>query len=584
MASVALLSCFVGNSPHGTAQDASSPPADAESALSLGSGVNLPAFDSSQEKISLEYRRAPLIDVVRTLADAAKINVAFSAQVNDANPDVNLRLSSVTYEVALKTILDLYRLGTVVENGIVRIDSLDSIIRERQQKIQEKEDKWKSDPTRVLVYQVNNAKAADLKTILMDMLRAFTSDKRFSIQADARTNKVILEGVAEALVKAKGLLDKLDRKKQQVLIEARVVEASNQLTNTLNVNWGLRFGLDGNRGLSSGLLFPNSLTGNMGSAGAGALGSPLGVEGAGAKPLSNATFGFTLGSINGLLNLDAIIQAYETENLANFIASPRVIVQDQEEANIQETTVVSRTITDRDGRLIQKDSQIKLELKVKPQITNDGTLELAIEITRDIPTTELNADVLITINRFAKTRFIVRNGDTVVIGGLYQTERRKNQSRIPILGSLPFIGALFRSSVESSQRRELMVLITPRILPNLQGSADSTRNAGLPPANNAAPAPLTNAPPSNSFENNAAPPSNNLLAPNNSAAPSVNNTAPLGNQSAPAGNNAGLGNGTGANNAVPPPNNAGNPSAPAGTLPANGGKNGSSNNIGTEEF
>jgi type IV pilus assembly protein PilQ len=313
--------------------------------------------------------------------------------------------------------------------------------------------------------------------------------------------------VPDALVRARTLLEGLDRRKQQVLVEARIVEASSELSRTLSVTWGTRFGLDAQRGLSSGILFPNSIIGNVG--GAGSLGSNAPAPGQGMGPTQLGSMGFTLGSINGMVNIDGILRAYETESLANIIASPRIVVQDQEEATIDDTGRVQRNVLV-GGENSSRSTNSKLFLSVKPQITSDNTLELELQVQRTTPNNAPTDPVQGTTDRTVKTKLIVENGETAVIGGLYQTQKFKGQGRIPFLGRLPIIGFLFRTNDSQSARSELMVLITPRILPNAKGgnSPVSAPAGMMAPTLNTSSAP-TNALP-NSLQSNAldAPPPN----------------------------------------------------------------------------
>jgi hypothetical protein len=193
---------------------------------------------------------------------------------------------------------------------------------------------------------------------------------------------------------------------------------------------------------------------------------------------------FTVGSINNLINIDAILRAYETEALANVIASPRVVVQDQEKATIKEDISLSRGVLGPDGKPEARTTVANLELVVSPQVTSDNTLELDIQVQRQTPTNAPSDPVQGSIKRQANTKLIVANGETAVIGGLYQTQKFKGQGRIPFLGRLPLIGALFRTNEEQSFRSELMVLITPRILPG--GGSRSSVKADLPIGTNSA--------------------------------------------------------------------------------------------------
>jgi type IV pilus secretin PilQ/predicted competence protein len=471
----------------GQANISTPPPAEPPVGIDNSTGVlPPPSADSNSvpkdaaqpagpELINLEYRNAPFVEVIRTLAEGANINITMSADVEKGSP-VTIRLNKVTYEQALKAILETYKFGSVVENGILKIDTLANLNLLRDEKIKFKEAAWKLQPTKRMVWQVNYAKATELTGLLGTMLKGYTIDPRFSIVADKRTNKVIIEGIADALVEAKALLENLDRRKQQVLIEARIVEASNELSKTLSVTWGTRFGFDGNRGLANGLIFPNSLSGSLG--GAGALGASAPAPGLATSPTQLGTLQFTVGSINNLVNIDAVLRAYETESLANVIASPRVVVQDQEKATIKEDVTLSRSVLGPDGKPEGRNTIAALELKVAPQITSENTLELDIDVTRQTPTNAPTDPVQGSIKRQANTKLIVNNGETAVIGGLYQTQKFRGQGRIPFLGRLPIIGMLFRTNEEQSFRSELMVLITPRILPG--GSGRSSARTDLP--------------------------------------------------------------------------------------------------------
>lgn len=533
-----------------------------------GSNTNTPT--DGTELISLEYRNAPLSEVIRTLADAANINFTLSAEVEKGSP-VTIRLNNVTYEQALKAILETYKFGASLDNGILKIDTLVNLTALREEKIREKEAVWKTQPTKRLVWQVNYAKATDLSELLRSMMKSYAVDPRFSVIADKRTNKIIIEGIADALVESKSILENLDRRKQQVLIEARIVEASSELSKTLNVTWGTRFGFDGNRGLANGLLFPNSMTGSLG--GAGALGSSAPGPGLSKAPAQFGALQFSVGSINNLINIDAILRAYETESLANVIASPRVVVQDQEKATIKEDLTISRSVLGAEGKPESRTTVGNLQLIVAPQVTSDNTLELDIQVQRQTPTNSPGDPVQGSIKREANTKLIVANGETAVIGGLYQTQKFKGQARIPFLGRLPLIGFLFRTNDEQSFRSELMVLITPRILPG--GNSRGSARADLPlgGGSNFTATPASSGAGSNNFGNNNV---NNLSSNSNSpaspagdAAASAGGTTPRGTTNAApaaAGNNFGNANNFGTENA-PSQNNGG--SVPARSANAN---------------
>ncbi|NBW80199.1 hypothetical protein EBR21_00445 [bacterium] len=553
------------NAPNGALQalPGASPVAD-------NSGSN-----QGSELVSLEYRNAPLVEVIRTLADGANINITLSPEVEKGSP-VSIRLNKITYEQAMKSILEAYKFGSVFENGILKIDTLANLNTLREEKLKEKESAWKVLPTKRLVWQVNYAKAVELQPILETMLKGYKVDPRFSIVSDKRTNKLVIEGIADALVEAKAILENLDKRKQQVLIEARIVEASNELSKTLSITWGTRFGFDGNRGLANGLIFPNSLTGSVG--GAGALGSNAPNPGLATSPTQLGTLQFTVGSINNMINIDAILRAYETESLANVIASPRVVVQDQEKAIIKEDVTLSRSVLGPDGKPEGRNTIAALELQVAPQVTSENTLELDIQVQRQTPTNPPTDPVQGSIKRQANTKLIVANGETAVIGGLYQTQKFKGQGRVPFLGKLPLIGALFRTNEEQSFRSELMVLITPRILPGTAGR--SSARTDLPILGGSSTAPSNN---SGEFGNSGGNGSENSPATNakSSGAGAGNTAASKGNATAApttGGNDFGSPDDFGSN--VPPDGGAGLGDGKTNMAKANGGGGNNLNNLG----
>lgn len=461
--------------------------------------------------VSIEYHGAPLGEVIRAIADSTKTNVVFHSKVPLDN-QVNMKLTGVTYEVALRTILDSFQLAAEIKNDIIYIDTLENLQKKREfvfseqtaewkKKLNLRNNSWMIEPSRIMVWQVNHAESDELLPILENMLSAFKDDPRFRLRADKRTNKIIIEGVKEALIRAKSILVNLDKQKQEILIEGRIVEASTEMSRALGVTWGSRFGLDGQRGLGTGLVFPSTVAGSLG--GAGSIGATAPNPLVSMNPTQIGTMGLSFGSITGVLNLDAILKAYETENMANLIASPRIVVQDHEEAIISESTKISKTAAKLEGSAgsaasavptagaggaaaapsaggsstggqTSSDIATELTLKVRPQMTATDMIELTIDVSRTSPFAGLNNATSGSTTRSAKTKLNVRNGDTAVIGGLYQTSKRKSQGRIPILGKLPIVGFLFRSDDEEWIKTELLVMITPRLLTSksVEGSED----------------------------------------------------------------------------------------------------------------
>lgn len=435
-----------------------------------------------QERLtSIVYRGAPLMDVIRSIAESANINIAFTQSVK--NDPLTIQLDNVSYDVALATILDLNNLGATRENNILRIDTKDNIKKTIEERLKLDKDIRRTQVPRTVIMQINYAKATQLSGLLTSMLKEYSTDDRFSVQADDRTNKILITGIEEAIVRAKALVTNLDKRKQQILIEARVIEAATNFNKDLNIDWGSKFALDANRGLGQGWVFPSSVKGNLG--GAGSLGPAGGVSLTPNTNRLNASFG----SINGMFNLDAILTAYEKEAMISIIASPKVVVQDQETSSILNSEQKSRTAISNDS-VQTRTSSANLSLNVTPQITHDGGVELAIKVSRDTPGEDSNSPNEESVTkRDINTKLIVNNGDTAVIGGLFTIQKSKTEFRVPFLGKIPIIGWFFRNKSEVSNRSELMVLLTPRILPNSSpggapaGGNGAMSNFGGPPNN-----------------------------------------------------------------------------------------------------
>lgn len=425
---------------------------------------HLKAADNNNLKksVTLEFRNAPLVDVINSIADSARINVVIAPSVVQSSNMVNVRLRNVTYEVGLRTVLKMFGLSSILENGILRIDTVASFEVERQLKEITKTNEIRTEPQRTMVWQVAFAKADEILPSLTKLTEDIKIiDQRFQIEADKRTNKLIITGNKQALQRAKTVLTELDKPKRQIQIQARVVEAATEVAKTLQTSLGTRLALDSARGYGVGLPFPNSLVTGLG--GAGALGQASPGAGVANGPVQNGELAVSLSSINNLINLDMILKAYETESLAQLIAEPRIVVQDQESATLNESQSSSR-FTFVNGAGGSASISSSLSLNVKPQLAGENVVQLEIQVSRTSPTSPNSSSASGTVSRSANTKVFLKNGETTVISGLYQTSRLKSKGQIPILGSLPLIGWMFRLNDELTKKTELLIMVTPRIL------------------------------------------------------------------------------------------------------------------------
>ena len=544
------------------------------------------SFDLEQGKLqeslnSVVYSGAPLEDVLLSVASKAQINLVISDGVSTATKEkeVRLQLYNVTYETVLRHLLAMHGLGGINEGGILKIDTIERISTGIERVQEEQENARFLGQTQVMPYQVkyNNdlagRRATELAQILSSLLEDYQQNGKLRVAVDRKTNRILVESLPEGLARAKRILQDLDKNIKQVKIEARFVEATSDLARALSVNWGLRFGLDPQRGLTSGIVFPNSLVGSIG--GAGAIGSPTAAPGAGLEATQPGAFGFSLGSVNGIVNLDGILRAFETENQANILASLQTTTQDEHTANLTDSLGM-RAYPNADN-----DAPTDLSLRVTPKIMPSNLIQLDITVEKGSPVTPPNLGVRGDTSRTASTKLIIQNGETAVIGGMRQTGRLKAKARIPFLGSLPFIGSLFRSSENRTFRSEILILLTPRVLklpgvPEPSASIDNNvleNNEGFDNNINNSGNGLENNGLNNNLGNENLNGGNNSLGNENFENGDINN---VGNENLNGGNNN-LGN-------EGLENNLGNENLNGGNNLGNENLNGGNNNLGDESL
>jgi type IV pilus secretin PilQ/predicted competence protein len=329
------------------------------------------------------------------------------------------------------------------------------------------------DPFVTKLLPFNYAKAADLKT----HLAAFKS-KDGSIVVDERSSRIIVKDLPETVERMETLLKQIDIRTPQVLIEARIVEATRKFSQSLGIQWG-GAGIPTKPGSTTGatvfggggntIQFPGGTAGAVGSAtggGAPFLPVPLAVN----LPVTSPYFalGATIGSIANRFLVGTQLSMAETEGKIKTLSSPRVATQDNEEAEIKQGTQVPYTTIDSSGRTVVQFQDAFIKLKVKPHITPDGRVSMKVEAERSFPGERVDfvGGFVFPINtRKATTNILVQNGSTVVIGGLFQSSETIVTDQVPTLGNIPILGWLFkRRSIGPDERVELLIFITPSVL------------------------------------------------------------------------------------------------------------------------
>ena len=324
------------------------------------------------------------------------------------------------------------------------------------------------DPFVTKVIPFNYAKVADLKINL-----AALKSPQGTVVVDERSSRVIIKDLPPVVEKMEMLLKQIDIPTPQVLIEARIVEASRQFSQSLGVQWGggalltspgrspvTLFGGSSQATGEGGITFPS-----FGRGGPVPLALNLPALASGANPFA---LGATIGSLSNKLLLGIQLSAAEREGRIRTLSAPRVATQDNEEAEIKQGTQVPFTTIDASGRTVVSFQDAFIKLKVKPHITPDGRVSMKVEAERSFAgdRIDFSGGFAFPINtRKATTNILVQNGSTVVIGGLFQSTEQIAEDRVPVMGRIPILGWLFkRQSLGPDERVELLIFLTPSVL------------------------------------------------------------------------------------------------------------------------
>jgi type IV pilus assembly protein PilQ len=414
------------------------------------------ATDAAQRRftghpVTLDFQGADLRAVLRTFAEISGLNMVIDPTIN-GTVDVSLR--EVPWDQALDIILKANKLGYMVDGTVVRIVPLSVLAQENEEQRKLTDARALSGELRVMTRPLSYAKASDLVPIITKS----SLSSRGDVQVDARTNTLIIRDLADRLTSAAELVTTLDRPQPQVEIEARIVQTSRDFAKQLGVQWGFNGRMDPALGNTTGLAFPNSVSAGGRLSGGSA---PVGINLPAPSPTS--AVGIALGSINGALNLDVALSALEKTGKGRILSTPRVSTQNNVPAEItQGTQIPIQTVANNTVTVSFKDAA--LTLKVTPQITASHTviMQIAVENSQANFGRQVNGIPPIDTQK-AATTVLVADGDTTVIGGIYERSETSSQNRTPMLHRVPLLGWLFKQDVVDEKSSELLIFITPRI-------------------------------------------------------------------------------------------------------------------------
>src|SRR2546426_9012879 len=422
------------------------------------------------EKLSLNFQNVEVRAVLNVIADFTDLNIITSDTVTG---NITLRLKDVPWDQALDIILQARGLDSRRTGNVVWIAPRDELATREKLALEATQQISDLEQTRTEAFQMNYQKAADVQKLLADPSQRILS-KRGSAVVDARTNTLFVQDTPTHLEEVRRLLAKIDIAVRQVMIEARIVEANDSFSRNL----GARFGYaedarTGAIGRNVGGLKPvfGAELGNTQQAAGVATGTPSltgpGLQSTlpavGLNAFQAGQFSFVLfnASLSRILSIE--ISAMEADGKGKIISSPRVLTANQVEALIEQGTEIPYQQSTSSGATSVSFRKANLALKVKPQITPDDNIIMSLDVNKDQPGAVTDQGVQIN-TKHVKTEVLVENGGTVVIGGIYEQTDRTDITRIPFFGELPFLGFLFRNNTSLTNKTELLVFITPRIV------------------------------------------------------------------------------------------------------------------------
>lgn len=390
--------------------------------------VAIPAFTTAGGPYDLEFRDANLKDVLRLLGEQEGKNILISEGVSGT---VTASFRNVDFQEILQSILTMNDLRAVQDGPILRVEKrADAVAR--------------GETVESRIFKLDYADASELSETVTKSLSADGG-----IALDKRTNSLIITDNEDQLGQVAALISELDRPTAQVMIEARIVETTTNFAKELGIRWGFRRDFEGGDTEVYGTAGSNSLI-NLPS-----------------DPIYGG-IGASFGKLSGSYDLDIELTAMEDKGVGKIVSSPRIATLNNQEANIrsgveiplQEVRVESGVGTSEVDFV-----EAVLSLTVTPQVTSGGDIILHIEADRSVPDWTRIIDGIPAINtREAQTQVMVKDGETVVIGGLLQESEAQDKSRVPLLSDIPIIGAAFQNKAQIHDTEELLIFITPKVI------------------------------------------------------------------------------------------------------------------------
>lgn len=423
------------------------------------------------EKLSLNFQNIDVRAVLQVIADFTDFNIITSDTVGGS---LTLRLKDVPWDQALDIILQAKGLDMRKNGNVIWIAPRDELAAKEKLQLESRQQITDLEPVRTETFQLNYHKAKSVFDFLKNKDQTALS-KRGSVIVDERTNKLFVTDTPSRLDDVRRLIAEIDIPARQVMIEARIVEAEDNFTK----NVGVRLGYHSQTPFSS-----RNRIGNVGYAFGGGVAdtgfhtgqvasNPDFIRDASSVNLPATSiagkqagqFSFVLFNSAATRFINLELSALEADGKGKIISSPRIVTADQVEALIEQGVELPYQQATSSGATSVSFRKANLALKVKPQITPDGRVNLTVDVNKDSPNTQIATGAGVAIDtKHVKTEVLVDNGGTVVIGGIYTQDDRSITTRVPVLGDIPYVGFLFKHNEKRDNKTELLVFITPKII------------------------------------------------------------------------------------------------------------------------
>ncbi|MGZ5064200.1 MAG: type IV pilus secretin PilQ [Usitatibacter sp.] len=438
------------------------------------------------EKLSLNFQNVEVRAVLQVIADFTGLNIITSDTVGG---NLTLRLKDVPWDQALDIILQAKDLSKRKNGNVVLIAPTDELAAKEKLALEAQNAVSDLEPLRTESFSLSYAKAADLKTLLSDKDQRILS-KRGSATVDERTNTLFIQDTGGRLEEARRLVLQLDVPVRQVLIEARIVIADDKWGRQLGARFGTQSGFNTNqynvgvsgtltdtvsplgnnpvsRG-SSSLVYGGAQPSSLFAVPAGIGTIPLGAQPEQLNvnlPVVGAAGSLALSILNlgsgNLVNIE--LSALEADNRGKVVSSPRVITADKKKAVISQGTEIPYLTAAASGATTVAFKPAVLELAVTPRITPDDRIIMDLEVKKD-SVGQIFSGIPSVDTKKVSTQVLVDNGDTIVLGGIFEQTTRTTVNKVPFLGDIPFVGYLFKNTVKQDDKTELLIFVTPKIV------------------------------------------------------------------------------------------------------------------------